>query len=40
MQLYLDMFDVPQADQEEFDEEENNFIRAKVSVWDFFIIPQ
>lgn len=40
MQLYLDMLDVPQADQEEFDEEENNFIRAKVSVWDFFIIPQ
>ena len=40
MQLHIDMLYVPQADQEEFDEEKSNFIRAKVSVWDFFIIPQ
>ena len=34
------MMGVPSPDQEEFDEETINFLSAKISVWDFFIIPQ
>ena len=40
MQFYLDMLDVPEADQQKFDEEKINFISAKISVQDFFNIPQ
>ena len=34
------MMGVPWPDQEEFDEETINFLSVKISVWDFFIIPQ
>ena len=41
MERYLNILEVPRQQQEEtFDEEKIKFINSKISIWDFFGIPQ
>ena len=41
MERYLNILEAPRQQQEEtFDEEKIKFINSKISIWDFFGIPQ
>ena len=41
MERYLNILEAPQAQQEEtFDEEKIRFINSKISIWDYFGVPQ
>ena len=41
MERYLNILEAPRQQQEEtFDEEKIRFINSKISIWDFFGVPQ
>ena len=41
MEHHLNILEAPQQQQEEiFDEEKIRFINSKMSIWDFFGVPQ
>ena len=41
MERYLNILEAPRQQQEEtFDEEKIRFVNSKISIWDFFGVPQ